>query len=45
MEDDQEVTLDQGLLIIDKKYVDKVIRYLQTSMFDAVNDDHIKCYT
>jgi hypothetical protein len=45
MEDDQEVTLDQGLKIIDTKYVDKVIKYLQLSTFDAANDDYIKCYT
>ena len=45
MEEEQEVTLDQGLAIINSKYVNKVIQYLQTSKFDAANDDYIKCYT
>lgn len=45
MEDDQEVNLQDGLRIINQKYVDKVIDYLQEGKFEAANDDYIKCYT
>jgi hypothetical protein len=33
MVEEQEVTLDQGIEMIDKNYVSKVITYLQTQEF------------
>jgi len=45
MEEELEVTLEQGIKIINEKYVHKVIKYLETASFDSANDDYIKCYT
>jgi hypothetical protein len=43
--DGESVTLEEGIQIIDKNYVDNVIDYLETGVLKKSNHEYIKCYT
>ena len=42
---DGQVTLEQGIKIVDHEYVQGIIRYLQTKQLDASHKNYIKCYS
>lgn len=42
---DGPVTLEQGVDIVDKEYVQGVITYLKTGRLDQSHRNYIKCYS
>ena len=42
---DDNMTLEQGISIVDKDYVQRIINYLHSKVLEKSAANHIKCYS
>ena len=44
-EEPEVVTLEEGIEIMNRKHVDRVIKYLETGVHEKSHNDFVECYT